>query len=179
MLPVEDGPDGEAWFVGFEWTGRANYLNEWADGASSATRGANATSADAVVRFEREGEIETLLIEWKYTEKYGAPLNADGNPTRVLRYSDKIFTKNGPIRAVLVSRSKTSSGNRSINCFVSKYWLGAWRRLGKTVRAVCAFYTSRLVEIQRFIRSRHRNCAGLARMLFLCSAQPSLNRTTF
>lgn len=101
MLPIEDGPDGEEWFVGFEWTGRVNYLNEWANGASSATRGANATSADAVVRFEREGKIETLLIEWKYTEKYGAPLNADGNPTRVLRYSDKLFAENGPVRADL------------------------------------------------------------------------------
>ena len=101
MLPVEEGPDGEDWFVGFEWTGRENYLSEWHQGASSATRGMNATSADAVVKFEREGEIETLLIEWKYTETYGAALNADGNPTRRLRYSNKLFAPDGPIRADL------------------------------------------------------------------------------
>lgn len=101
MLPVEEGPGGEQWFVGFEWTGRADYLNEWAKGASSATRGANATSADAIVRFERDGDIETLLIEWKYTEKYGSPISARGNATRVRRYEDKAFAPDGPIRADL------------------------------------------------------------------------------
>ncbi len=99
MLPIEEGPDGQPWFVGFEWTGRANYLNEWAKSALSATRGANATSADAVVRFQHGKTIETLLIEWKYTEKYGAPISADGNPTRTGRYADKAFAPNGPIRA--------------------------------------------------------------------------------
>jgi hypothetical protein len=99
MLPIEDGPTGQPWFVGFEWTGRADYLSEWAKDAKSTIRGANATSADAVVRFEHEGRIETLLIEWKYTEKYGAPLRADGNPTRIARYSDKAFTPAGPIRS--------------------------------------------------------------------------------
>ncbi|MER8784359.1 hypothetical protein [Mesorhizobium sp. M1006] len=29
MLKVEKGPDGEPWFVGFEWIGRTDYLNEW------------------------------------------------------------------------------------------------------------------------------------------------------
>jgi hypothetical protein len=101
MVPIEDGPGSEPWYVGFEWTGRADYLNEWAKGASSATRGANATSADAIVRFERNGEIETLLIEWKYTEKYGAPIRTDGNPTRIRRYADKAFAPHGPIRADL------------------------------------------------------------------------------
>lgn len=101
MLSIEEGPGGRLWFVGFEWVGRANYLSEWSKGASSATRGKNATSADAVVRFESHGQIETLLIEWKYTEKYGAPLRPDGNATRMLRYSDKIFAPNGPVRADL------------------------------------------------------------------------------
>lgn len=101
MQKIEDGPAGEPWFVGFEWTGRADYLSEWAKDAKSTTRGANATSADAVVRFEHEERIETLLIEWKYTETYGAPLQADGNPTRIARYVHKAFTPAGPIRADL------------------------------------------------------------------------------
>jgi len=101
MLPIEEGAAGEPWFVGFEWTGRSNYLSEWGKGASSATRGANATSADAVVRFEVGGLVETILIEWKYTEKYGAPISADGNPTRVHRYSGKLFAPDGPVRADL------------------------------------------------------------------------------
>ena len=70
----------------------------WPKGASAITRGANATSADAVVEFEHDGAIETLLIEWKYTEKYGPPISANGNPTRLLRYSDKLFAPSGPIR---------------------------------------------------------------------------------
>ena len=46
MLEVENGPNGRPWFVGFEWIGRANYLNE-AGKRGARTRGANATSADA------------------------------------------------------------------------------------------------------------------------------------
>lgn len=103
MIEVEKGPDGRPWFVGFEWTGQADYLNEWPSG-KPATRGANATSADAIVRFEREGRKETLLIEWKYTETYGAPLQnppregKTANEVRSDRYRDLAFAPNGPIR---------------------------------------------------------------------------------
>ncbi len=73
MLEIERGPGGEPWFIGFEWIGEKDYLNE--GGASSArSRGANATSSDAIVRFRHASRIETLLIEWKYTETYGAPI---------------------------------------------------------------------------------------------------------
>ena len=70
MLPVEDGPDGEPWHVGLEWVDEHDYLSEWPAG-KPPTRGANGTSADAIVRFRHEGRIETVLIEWKYTEAYG------------------------------------------------------------------------------------------------------------
>lgn len=96
MLPVEGGP----FFVGFEWTGLADYLGEWpANG--KATRGANVTSADAVVRFEAGGRTETLLIEWKYTEKYGAPPDPKRQAERIRRYRDKAFHPDGPLRADL------------------------------------------------------------------------------
>lgn len=98
MLPVETGPDGRDWFVGFEWIGAKDYLNE-ANQAGTRTRGANATSADAVLRFERDNRIETLLIEWKYTESYGAPIPPAGNPTRRKRYADLAFAPVGPIRS--------------------------------------------------------------------------------
>lgn len=100
MLRIEDGPDGEAWFVGFEWIGQEDYLGE-AGKTGSRTRGANATSADAIVRFRHEGRVETLLVEWKYTESYGAPIPPSGNPTRLKRYSQLAFDPNGPIRADL------------------------------------------------------------------------------
>ncbi|WP_224407292.1 hypothetical protein [Afifella sp. IM 167] len=98
MLEVEKGAQDAPWFVGFEWTGRQDHLGEWRNG--SVTRGANATSADAIVRFQNEaGATEALLIEWKYTERYGTrPLDERGNPTRLARYSKKAFAPDGPIK---------------------------------------------------------------------------------
>lgn len=99
MLPVEPGPADGPWFVGFEWIG-GDYLNE-AGKSGNRTRGANATIASALVKFRHSGSQETLLIEWKYTEKYGAPIPPAGNPTRVARYDNLIFTPNGPVDAHL------------------------------------------------------------------------------
>jgi hypothetical protein len=98
MLEVEPGPDGRPWFVGFEWNGRRDYLNE-AGHRATLRRGANSTSTDAIVRFNHDGRDQTLLIEWKYTESYGQPIGASGNPTRIERYKDLIFQPDGPIRA--------------------------------------------------------------------------------
>ena len=97
-LALESGPDSRPWFVGFEWIGRAGYLKETGD-SGIRRRGANATSADAIVWFEREGRIETVLIEWKYTERYGAPIRKNGNQVRLDRYRDLVFAPFGPIRA--------------------------------------------------------------------------------
>lgn len=100
MVPVETGPDGQPWYVGFEWIGRDDYLNESTrDGKRS--RGANATSADALIRFRRNSALETLLIEWKYTESYGASIDPKGNTTRKTRYENIAFDPNGPIRTDL------------------------------------------------------------------------------
>ena len=67
MLPVEDGL-----FVSFEWIGAENYLGERASKNGNRTRGANFTSADAIVMFQSKDKIrEAVLIEWKYTESYG------------------------------------------------------------------------------------------------------------
>jgi hypothetical protein len=96
MLEVETGPDGRPWFIGFEWIGRVDYLNE-ANKDGQRVRGAHVTSADAVVRFRHQGRNETLLIEWKYTEKYGSPISSEGNSTRVGRYKDLAFAPAGPI----------------------------------------------------------------------------------
>ncbi|MDB5540085.1 MAG: hypothetical protein JWQ89_1812 [Devosia sp.] len=96
MLPVEAGPDGTPAYVGFEWIG-GDHLRE-SSKSGTRSRGANATAADAVVRFERQGKTETLLIEWKYTEHYGAPISPDGNETRTRRYADIAFAPTGPIR---------------------------------------------------------------------------------
>ena len=66
MLPVENGQ-----FVAFEWIGAENYLGEKISSNRKRTRGANFTSADAAVFFERgDGQKQFILIEWKYTESY-------------------------------------------------------------------------------------------------------------
>jgi hypothetical protein len=66
MLPVEDGH-----YVTFEWIGHNNYLGEKVPRSGTRTRGANCTSADAAVLFERtDGTRQVVLIEWKYTEAY-------------------------------------------------------------------------------------------------------------
>lgn len=104
MMEIESGPNGESWFIGFEWIGEKDYLNE--TGASTRTRGANATSSDAIVKFRYAGRVETLLIEWKYTETYGAPIANNvregaaltSNQVRAKRYQDLMFSPNGPIR---------------------------------------------------------------------------------
>ena len=104
MEEVEKGPDGEPWFVGFEWAGDGtDYLGEGSRG--HITRGANATSADAIVRFTSEGVRHTLLIEWKYTETYGAPIAKASDPgaikTRTDRYADLAFGVDGIVRPEL------------------------------------------------------------------------------
>jgi hypothetical protein len=97
MLADKNSPEGRPGFVDFEWNGSQDYLNEGSAGRRR-TRGANSTSADAVIRFEHDGCRETLLIEWKYTENYGPPLRAGGNPTRLRRYHNLAFAPEGPIR---------------------------------------------------------------------------------
>lgn len=67
IVPIEDGK-----CVTFEWIGERNYLGEKMRSDSRRTRGANFTSADAAVMFERaDGKKQVVLIEWKYTESYG------------------------------------------------------------------------------------------------------------
>lgn len=70
MLPVEDGK-----YVSFEWIGAENYLGEKVRGNEKRSRGANFTSADAIVMFEdKQNQRQIVLIEWKYTESY-SPTN--------------------------------------------------------------------------------------------------------
>jgi hypothetical protein len=60
-------------YVAFEWIGAENYLRERVPRSDKRTRGANFTSADAAVMFEREDRRrQIVLIEWKYTESYSS-----------------------------------------------------------------------------------------------------------
>ena len=95
VLPLSSDPGEPPQHIEFEWIGDANYLGEWPS-KGTPTRGANVTSADAARRFE-QGIVQTVLIEWKYTESYGQPLRAKGNVTRKGRYRDRFRAPNGPI----------------------------------------------------------------------------------
>ncbi len=76
MLPI----DGQ--YVTFEWIGQENYLREKTR-TGKRTRGANFTSADAAVMFERQDALrQIVLVEWKYTESYSeTPLAIAGSGT--------------------------------------------------------------------------------------------------
>jgi hypothetical protein len=67
MLSVESGQ-----YLSFEWIGAENYLGERIPRNGQRSRGANCTSADAIMMFERtDKKRQVVLIEWKYTESYG------------------------------------------------------------------------------------------------------------
>lgn len=97
MVEIEQGPDGTPWFIGFEWVGARNYLEEWPR-TGLPTRGANVTSADAFLRFRRGGSAEALLIEWKYTEFYGKAPDPKSHDERLRRYGARTFDPAGPFR---------------------------------------------------------------------------------
>lgn len=98
VLPAETRRAGQDWFVTFEWIGEKDYLNEAKEGGARK-RGANATAADAAVMYRTvAGQTNLLLIEWKYTERYGQPLDPKGNATRRTRYERIYRAPNGPIR---------------------------------------------------------------------------------
>lgn len=68
VLPVEDNR-----FVSFEWIGAQNYLGERMGKNGERSRGANFTSTDAIVAYQRQdGSKQIVLIEWKYTESYSS-----------------------------------------------------------------------------------------------------------
>lgn len=84
MLPMEDDL-----YVACEWIGLDAYLGEIKRGNQKRTRGANFTSADMAVSFERtDGRKQIVLIEWKYTESYSpSPLHkAKSGRDRTLIY---------------------------------------------------------------------------------------------
>lgn len=73
-LPINEDlplPNGSFPYMAFEWIGVRDYLGETKRKGSERTRGANFTSADFIFRFRRkDGEIQIVLGEWKYTEEY-------------------------------------------------------------------------------------------------------------
>lgn len=102
MLPMENRQ-----YVAFEWIGQENYLGEKISRNGKRTRGANFTSADAAIMFERtDGKRQVALIEWKYTESYGgASLKiAKSGTDRTSIYRPLFARDNCPIKRELLPR---------------------------------------------------------------------------
>src|ERR1035437_1336513 len=91
-----DNGVGDNGFVDFEVVGAKNYLNE-----KLHTRGANATSVDAVMLAEmNNGQRKLIFIEWKYVEKYGSSSKATdkSGPRRIKIYSTLLEKSDCPFR---------------------------------------------------------------------------------
>jgi hypothetical protein len=89
-------PDTDAGYVAFEIVGKENYLGE-----RQHTRGANATSVDAVmVGKKTDGKNILVLIEWKYTEYYeiGKSLYI---PARYTIYNPLLGETNSPFKTIV------------------------------------------------------------------------------
>lgn len=79
VLPVEHG-----WYVTFEWIGERDHLGE--SHGRARTRGARATSADALLRYRSlDGRTEVALIEWKLVEDYRGKTLSGGAAGRATR----------------------------------------------------------------------------------------------
>lgn len=88
-------PDTDAGYVAFEIVGKENYLGE-----HQHTRGANATSVDAVmVGKKADGKNILVLIEWKYTEYYekGKSLFI---PSREKIYNPLLASMDSPFKVI-------------------------------------------------------------------------------
>lgn len=93
VLPIEPGR-----FLTFEYIGPTDFFGEAPGG--ERTRGARCTSVDAAfVHRTREGLVELVLLEWKYTESY-RPRQADPakDRTRLRRYGQSLAAPQGPVR---------------------------------------------------------------------------------
>ncbi len=101
-----EGKFGEPGYVAFEWIGLRNYLCERSKGSIapdlSRARGAGFTSADFAIRFERkDGQIQIILGEWKYTECYAEKSiqNSDSGTDRLdLIYKNPLTSRDSPIK---------------------------------------------------------------------------------
>lgn len=96
---IEVCADFENGYIGFEVVSNQSYLGEVPVGKKQ-TRGANCTSVDAMMTgILNNGKKIQILIEWKYTEFYGADCMADGSSgeTRKSNYNHLIEDHDSPI----------------------------------------------------------------------------------
>lgn len=109
MLPIEDSH-----YVAMEWIGEKNYLGEGKGTQKRRTRGANFTSADAAVMFQRwDGSRQIVLIEWKYTESY---------PSTSIRIAEKSGTDRTRIYRPLFDRDDCPMNKKLVPAFDALFY---------------------------------------------------------
>src|SRR3954447_19239416 len=93
VLEIEPGR-----FLTFEYIGEEDLLHEAVGG--KRTRGAYSTSVDAAfLHRATDGDVELVLVEWKYTEQYTPrPISQAKNAVRVKRYGTLLADPTGPVR---------------------------------------------------------------------------------
>src|ERR1051325_4453543 len=90
IVPIETGR-----LAAFEWISETDYLNE---GGAFRRRGRYCTSVDAAILLERfGGDVEIILLEWKYTESYQTKMDNTRRDERIRRYGNIAFWPNGPL----------------------------------------------------------------------------------
>jgi hypothetical protein len=94
VLEVEPGR-----FLTFEYIGPQDWFGE--SPGVERTRGAHCTSVDAAFLHRAlDGEVELVLIEWKYTESYRVRRpDPAKDAVRRHRYADAVADPRGPIRS--------------------------------------------------------------------------------
>lgn len=97
VLPIEPGR-----FLTFEYIGPQDFLGEAVAGVRS--RGANCTSVDAAFLHRNSaGQVELILVEWKYIESYRRRRKEPGkDAVRRHRYSAAYEELGGPVRSDLL-----------------------------------------------------------------------------
>lgn len=94
VLPIEKGR-----FLTFEYVGEVDLLNE----GPRMGRGSHRTSVDAAfLHRDHDGVVELVLVEWKYTEKYGRHKESPSDVTRERRYGELLRAPGSPVRADLL-----------------------------------------------------------------------------
>lgn len=90
-------------FLTFEFVGEFDYFGEGRGGVR--TRGANCTSVDAAFQHvTADGVRELVLVEWKYTESYGAHApNPVSDEVRESRFGSALAAADSPVRSGLMA----------------------------------------------------------------------------
>jgi hypothetical protein len=97
LLPIPDPLGNPPSLVEFEWVGWSAPIE-----GGRVTRGANQTSADALLLTRTARGVRALVIEWKYCEEYRYPEDKGVGPsgqTRLRRYTGRYEAPDSAFRA--------------------------------------------------------------------------------